>query len=154
LDREEIAREWQRQRSRFNHDWLKNQYTQALGKWINILHREVDDPMTERNFIARVLPEWTAHRPELIDLLNRFECAMSPRRLFELPPLLFCDQRTHEWLPDVMHTLWKRTRGERGGSRCRRDVRGGPCGVIADRGYVGGSRSSDDRCVPATTLGV
>jgi hypothetical protein len=103
--RDEV-RAWQRRRGRFNHDWLKNQYIQALGKWINVLRRDVDDPGFDETFMASIFTQWRSHRIELSALLGDFELTMTPATLFESGPLASCDAETRRWLPDVIHQLW------------------------------------------------
>lgn len=99
---------WQQRRSRFNHDWLKNQFMPALAKAINLLDGQIEDPEFERVFALSFLPQWPAHRPELLALLADFEREMSPRRLLEHGRFdCRCSPR-HHWLPDLVHALWLR----------------------------------------------
>jgi hypothetical protein len=105
VPREEV-RAWQRRRGRFNHDWLKNQYIQALGKWINVLRGDVDDPGFDETFMTSVFPQWVTQRVELSSLLEDFELTMSPAKLFESRPLASCDPEMRAWLPAVIHQLW------------------------------------------------
>lgn len=97
---------WQVTRCRFNHDWLKNQYIQALGRWSRLLADETEDPDFERRFVAEVLPEWSDQERVVRALLADFEMTMSPRALFDRPPLKRCDAQTREWLPRLVHGLW------------------------------------------------
>lgn len=97
---------WQSRRSRFNHDWLKNQFLPALDNFLNILDGRVEDEETEATFIASVLPIWETHRTEAHLLPADFERCMSPRTLFERPPLSRCDEETRCWLGDLIHKLW------------------------------------------------
>lgn len=98
---------WQQRRSRLNHDWLKNQYLQALGRWLNILDGHVRHGETERTFIASVLPQWESHCPEVRELIDDFPAAMTPARLFEIEPLCRCDGDTIRWLPPVVDQVWR-----------------------------------------------
>jgi len=98
--------QWQKDRSAFNHDWLKNQYMPALAKYLNLLDDQLEDLEFERSFILETLPEWEAHRAEALALARSFESEMSPQRLFDAPPLARCDEATKQWLGEFIHTLW------------------------------------------------
>jgi hypothetical protein len=97
---------WQYRRSRFNHDWLKNQYIPALGTLQNLLDGRIADMEYEARFVERTLTEWSMHREEALALPRDFECGMSPRRLFKRQPLSFCDEETIQWLGELTHGLW------------------------------------------------
>jgi len=97
---------WQRMRSRFNHDWLKNRYLQALGRWLNIADELIEHEGTGGEFRDGVLREWEVHRRDLCTLIATFEKEMSPVRLFDESPLSQCDDQTKAWLPGVISTLW------------------------------------------------
>lgn len=97
---------WQKRRSEFNHDWLKNEFIIALGKWINILDGKVEDKEFEHTFILFTLSSWESHKEEAVALPRDFENAMSPRKLFESPPLSSCDLETKVWLGALIHELW------------------------------------------------
>lgn len=97
---------WQKRRGEFNHDWLKNTYAIALGKWLNILEGRVEDPELEAAFVSAVLPTWEARYPEALRLVEDFEHEASPRVLFNVPPLRRCSEETKRWLPDLVHALW------------------------------------------------
>jgi hypothetical protein len=98
---------WQRRRSEFNHDWLKNRFIPALSRLLNLLDRRIDDPALEVSFATNVLLEWDAHRNEAFTLPNDFEVEMTPRILFEQPPLSYCDEEKKQWLGDLADLLWK-----------------------------------------------
>lgn len=97
---------WQRRRSEFNHNWLKNQFISALAGFLNLLDDEVENIDLERSFVSVVLPEWEAHREEGFDLARDFEQEMSPGRLFDRLPLSRCDEHTKQWLESLVHVLW------------------------------------------------
>lgn len=97
---------WQRRRSQFNHDWLKNRFLPALTKWANILAGEVEDQAFERTFSEQILPEWESQREEAMAICEAFENEMSPRRLVDRPPLSRCDESTKQWLGALVHQLW------------------------------------------------
>jgi hypothetical protein len=89
---------WQKRRSDFNHDWLKNRFIPALAKWLNLLDDQLEDPDFEHSFVACVLPQWEQHRDEALALPRDFESQMSPRTL--LGP------RSEGWLGTLVHLLW------------------------------------------------
>lgn len=98
--------QWQTRRSRFNHDWLKNQFLPALDKFLNILDDQIEDDETEANFVSDVLPEWERKSAEARSLAEDFEQEMSPRTLFRQPPLANCDEESKKWLSELTHELW------------------------------------------------
>jgi hypothetical protein len=97
---------WQKRRSEFNHDWLKNQYMPTLATWINLLDGRIEDFEYEDTFVANALPQWELHRGEASALAEDFEQLMSPRQLFSYAPLSHCDEDTKQWLGDLTHALW------------------------------------------------
>ena len=72
---------WQKRRSEFNHDWLKNRFIPALAKWLNLLDDRIEDLSFEHTFVETVLPQWEDHREEALALPRDFEQEMSPRTL-------------------------------------------------------------------------
>ena len=103
-----IGTTWQKARSAFNHDWLKNQYMPALAKYLNLIDDQIEDNEFERLFVSKVLPEWETHREEAIALARSFEQEMSPRSLFNQTSLSFCDEDTKRWLGSLIHELWSK----------------------------------------------
>jgi hypothetical protein len=103
-----IGTNWQKARSAFNHDWLKNQYMPALAKYLNLMDDRIEDHEFERQFVVRVLPEWEVHRNEAIELARNFEQEMSPRCLFDQTSLSRCDEDTRLWLGSLIHELWSK----------------------------------------------
>ena len=97
---------WQARRSSLNHDWLKNEYVQALGRWRRVLDNEIEDPELEKRFLGEVLPCWEYHVDQAVALTSDFEGQMSPRALFAQEPLARCDAATRDWLGDLVHALW------------------------------------------------
>lgn len=98
--------EWQRRRSEFNHDWLKNQFLNRLNAFRERLRGAKPDIGKLRQFLREDLPEWDSHECEARWLIECVEHEMSPRRFFDYPPLTRCSEETKEWLPDVIHELW------------------------------------------------
>ena len=104
------ARKWQRRRSAFNHDWLKNRYLPNLRRWLRCLDGEIEAPDFEARFESSVLPEWEAKRGAIEALLGACEDALSPRQAFAEPPLEQSNPELKTWLGDLLHALWiKRT---------------------------------------------
>jgi hypothetical protein len=99
-------RHWQKCRREFSHDWLKNQYIVALNSWLRLLDGEIDDPLLEHSFLEEVLPRWEVRSPEVRTLIESFPREMSPRQLFDEPPLSRCDAQTTAWLGEMIHGLW------------------------------------------------
>ncbi len=103
-----VARQWQRRRSAFNHDWLKNRFMPALAKLMHVLSGQILDPEFEQSFVDSVLPEWPERSGEVNALLCDFETEMSPRTMLERGPLSRCNPETKEWLGELIHQLWRR----------------------------------------------
>ena len=97
---------WQKRRSGFNHDWLKNEFLPALGRCANLLDERIEDEEFEREFPITGLSEWEQHREEAFALAEDFRLAMSPRVLLDRPPLCRIDQEVREWLGALTHELW------------------------------------------------
>jgi len=97
---------WQKQRSEFNHDWLKNRYLPALAKWVNILDDRVEDLEFEREFPKTGLYQWLEYTPHVYLLADQFESEMSPRILVDQDPLSGLPVATRKWLGPLVHNLW------------------------------------------------
>jgi hypothetical protein len=97
---------WLKRRSALSHDWLKNQYMSALGKFLNLLDDEIEDPEFERLFVPGTLPEWESRVTEVVVLIADFERCMSPRALLDVPPLSACGEDVRRWLGQLVHGLW------------------------------------------------
>jgi hypothetical protein len=98
---------WAQRRNRFQHDWLKNRFILQLGQYLNVLDDLVEDPDFEQRFLTHVVPDWSSHRTEVIDLARDFENEMSPRTLFREPPLNTLPAATSQWLAETVHMLWR-----------------------------------------------
>jgi len=97
---------WQKKRSSFNHDWLKNGYILRLSEWLNLLDDKIEDPELENSFVDKVLTTWELQRSEAMSLPIDFKKEMSPTVLFNDLPLSNCDDETKTWLGDIIHNLW------------------------------------------------
>ncbi|HEX8163570.1 MAG TPA: hypothetical protein VF538_16995 [Pyrinomonadaceae bacterium] len=97
---------WQKRRSEFNHDWLKNQYLPALAKFLNLLDDLIEDREFESSFVPVTLSQWGSHREEALALASDYEQLMSPQRLFSCPPLSRRRAHDKQWLGRLVHDLW------------------------------------------------
>lgn len=98
--------DWQRRRSDFNHQWLKNRLLSTLDTVNNVIGGRVRGVGYVQEVMAVDIAEWPSRRTELNALLDDFETDMSPRVLFDYPPLSECEPRTKMVLADLMHVLW------------------------------------------------
>jgi len=101
-----MVRTWQKRRGDINHNWLKNRYLPALKSWLNLLDDKIINPELENNFLITKFPQWQLHSKEVSNLAKDFESQMSPKILFDTPPLSNCDEDTKQWLGDLVHKLW------------------------------------------------
>jgi hypothetical protein len=107
------SQSWQKRRSEFNHDWLKNQYIPALAKCQNLLDGRVEDEEFESSFLTRIFPLWERHRGEALAIITLYEQMMSPARLLDEPPLSRLREGDKRWLGPVLHACWlSRTRAD------------------------------------------
>jgi hypothetical protein len=106
-----MTSDWQKRRSEFNHDWLKNRFLTAVASFMNILDDLVEDTETERSFVGEILPQWPGRAREAARLVADFETQMSPTTLFARPPLCCCGSASASWLPNLVHLLWCRRIG-------------------------------------------
>ena len=97
--------EWIRRRFEFNHDWLKL-YLNDFKAFIMIIDDRVEDPFMEGHFIVDILPQWQEKSSEALSIINSFESDMSPKRIFESPPLTRYHNETIGWLKDLLHSIW------------------------------------------------
>ena len=97
---------WQKRRSEFNHDWLKNHFMPALAKWINILDGHVEDQDFGAGFMKITLVEWETHARQAVELVCGFEKEMSPRTMVIAPRFSKTTPATRRWLGNLVHELW------------------------------------------------
>ena len=98
-----LITEWQTERSRVNHDWLKNKFINNL----NSLARLPGDGHT-RAILAENLNQWNDQIGKLQTLIDTLEHDMSPVRLFEQPPLDRIGDRHKSWMLPLLHDHWCR----------------------------------------------
>lgn len=107
------SQSWQKRRSEFNHDWLKNRYIPALAKCQNLLDGRIEDEEFEGSFLTRVFPLWERHRGEALAVIALYEQMMSPARLLDEPPLSRLRDGDKRWLGPLLHSSWlSRTRAD------------------------------------------
>jgi len=97
---------WQRRRSVLNHDWLKNGYMKGVDAFVSRLGRQSPVQLRIQEFLISDFPVWRRRQPKLQALLADAVDALSPRSLFDLPPLSLCGPETLAWLPNLAHSLW------------------------------------------------
>jgi hypothetical protein len=100
------AESWQKRRSEFNHDWLKNQYIPALAKCQNLLDGRIEDEEFEGSFLRRIFPLWEQRRADALEIITLYEQMMSPAGLLNAPPLVRLCDGEKRWLGPVLHSLW------------------------------------------------
>lgn len=98
--------DWQRHRNALNHDWLKNEFTRHLRAFIARAEAREPDRTRLAEFVSQDWPKWGANRERLATLLASAESELSPRQLFDQPPLCRCQAETKVWLSEVVHVLW------------------------------------------------
>lgn len=99
--------DWQKRRSEFNHDWLKNEFFRHLSAFVKRLESSNPDPARLTEFINEDLSAWERRRADAQWLLATFETEMSPARLFRQSPLKHARSDTKTWLSRLVHELWK-----------------------------------------------
>lgn len=97
---------WQQRRSSLNHDWLMNDFMKSVNAFVARLGQQRPNHERIREFLSTDLPIWEVRREELRLLLADAEEALSPRRLFDVPPLMRCEPDTAAWLAPLVHALW------------------------------------------------
>lgn len=98
--------DWQRRRSEFNHDWLKNRYLNNLDGFIANLEMKKPDEARLVIFLQEYWTQWETHREEAGQLIASVETEMSPAVLFETGLLKDVDPEIREWVKPLTHHLW------------------------------------------------
>lgn len=98
--------DWQRRRSDFNHQWLKNRFFSALDTADHVIRGLLHGNEYLHELMEEDLPEWLQRRMELDALLDDFIVQMSPRQLFNLLPLADLDPATKHLFSEFIHELW------------------------------------------------
>lgn len=98
--------EWQRLRTKLNHDWLKNEYTKKLdGLIVQLQGRKKTNERLE-SYLNAYLSDWSSHHSDLKKLLFTIEKHLSPRTFFEQKPLSLISVEYSNWLIPITHSLW------------------------------------------------
>lgn len=98
--------EWQKRRSEFNHDWLKNRYLNNIDGFIANLQMKKPNGPRLMEFLEEDWTQWENKQKEAKLLLDTFEKDMSPAILFESGILQSINSETMEWLKPLTHYLW------------------------------------------------
>lgn len=98
--------DWQRRRSDFNHQWLKNRLLSALDTADHVIRGRVHGTGYLQELIEVDMPEWKERRDDLGALLRDFVVQMSPRQMFNFPPLANLEPTARELFSELMHELW------------------------------------------------
>jgi hypothetical protein len=98
--------DWQRRRSEFNHDWLKNRYLNNLDGFIANLEMKKPDETLLMIFMEEDWIQWKTHEENARLLIDSFEKEMSPDVLFETGILKGMNPEAREWLKPLTHYLW------------------------------------------------
>lgn len=100
------ALEWNARRATMSHDLLKNRIIPAVFKLRKVLSGEVEDLSFLSQFRESTTLEIERLCAEGTILADDAEYFLSPRRYFEVGPLLGLDDETKEWLPAALHAIW------------------------------------------------
>jgi len=97
---------WQRRRSEFNHQWLKNRLLSALDSATNLMRGRITGAGYLEDILNQEIREWPVRRGELDSLLVDFETEMSPRTLFDAPPLAEWESGIKRVMSELLHEFW------------------------------------------------
>jgi hypothetical protein len=97
---------WQKRRSEFNHDWLKNRYLNNLDGFIANLEMKKPDESRLQIFLAEDWIQWQTHREDARQLIASCEKEMSPAVFFETGILKRMNPESQEWIKPLTHYLW------------------------------------------------
>lgn len=101
------ARDWEKDRSRLNHDGLKNQLKTELLYIIGVLRTGDEDGGRLGEFPTSWQRRWTSWRAELADVMGRFADEASPERRFDFAPYDELDQEERDWMKAEARELWR-----------------------------------------------
>ncbi|MCI5148226.1 MAG: hypothetical protein D3916_02285 [Candidatus Electrothrix sp. MAN1_4] len=97
---------WEARRVAFNHDWLKTKYLRCIRTFIKRSGQVTPNQDKLNEFCREVFPQWEAQKTIVQSLLDSFAAEMSPRTLFDKPPLNQCPEDFKTTFGEVVHTLW------------------------------------------------
>lgn len=93
---------WLAKRAQLNHYWLQNEYMTFLFA----RRRDLDVGGAVPQRLVQRLAEWSTHKNEMEALLGEAEDALSPRQLFNQPPLDMLLELHRDWLMPLTHELY------------------------------------------------
>ena len=103
-------RPWTARRARLNHDLLSNRLVQRLTSLQRVAEGRVELAESSDDGLSGM---WVQARDECRELHATLFEEMSPRALFEEPPLCHCSEETKAWLIPYVHERWmERTKAE------------------------------------------
>ena len=97
--------EWLEWRTEIHHDWLKNEFLRRLRAFVLRLERN-EEPEQISEFLQVYFPQWEDRYPGCRRVVDDAVDALSPRQLFDSPPLSGCGDDVKRWLPDLIHALF------------------------------------------------
>jgi len=97
---------WQRLRSDFNHQWMKNRLLSALDSLANLLNGKIRAAGYLEDVLSTEVSEWSERGRDLEVLLHDFESEMSPRKLMATPPLCELEADIKAVIAECIHQLW------------------------------------------------
>ncbi|MBK6744446.1 MAG: hypothetical protein IPG66_16380 [Hydrogenophilales bacterium] len=100
------AENWNRARSNFNHNWLKNRLIVTLSRTRNVLNGKVHDEAIWADLTA-LLSEWPERMAEAKDIMMSYPDAASPRQSVETSLAANVPKDVAGWLADVAVQRWK-----------------------------------------------
>ena len=103
----EPTEDWQHNRSRLNHDWLKNRFLNRLDGILALQSSAGADTRQWLGVLSQTLAEWDKRAREIAELIDSFEEEMSPRALLAAPPLCLLAPEVRDGLGQVLHDLWR-----------------------------------------------
>lgn len=97
---------WEARRVAFNHDWLKTEYLKSVNAFISRIENDEAAQSSLEIFRDEEFPQWDTQRHTAQSLLESFETEMSPRTLFDAPPLSRCPADIKSAWGETVHELW------------------------------------------------
>ena len=98
-----LSPQWQTERSRFNHDWLKNDFINHLNALANLPADKLN-----QDSVAANIEQWDAQISRIQKLIDTVENDMSPARLFEEAPLSDLAECHKQWVIPCLHDHWSK----------------------------------------------
>lgn len=102
---------WEKERSRFNHHRLKNQFENHLGAFVSMLAGNLGMEPIHRGEYERLKTEWLELRGALEALVRRFHDEGGPCRFFLVSPLNSLPPEVASWMEPLTREMWWRRVG-------------------------------------------